>query len=420
MSEADRNAQIQNEIQTPCYIIHREELNRGIEELKQALAQYWPRAVVGYSFKTNALPWAMLQMKQAGFYAEVVSEDEYDLAAKLGFEHVIYNGPVKGKRSFDDALRRGYIVNLDARRELDWLEEYAGTDIAVGLRVNFDVESECPGETSGGQEGSRFGFSYETGEFAEALDRLNRMNIRLAGLHMHCGSKTRSINIYRALARKVCELKKEFDLNSDYIDLGGGYFGGMPNKPGFADYVKAIREELSPTYSPEDTTLIMEPGTSIITPPIEYVVSVVDVKRTYAGQFAVTDGSRIDVDPLHRKSSYFYEVQPERASSLGQSPAVSSEQGQTASQEQERKTIAKQTVCGFTCMEDDRLFDMIDQPELRVGDRIAFKKSGGYTMCLTPLFIRYFPRVYVEEAGTYRIVRDAWGPDEYMSGSHLM
>ena len=76
MSEADRNAQIQNEIQTPCYIIHREELNRGIEELKQALAQYWPRAVVGYSFKTNALPWAMLQMKQAGFYAEVVSEDE--------------------------------------------------------------------------------------------------------------------------------------------------------------------------------------------------------------------------------------------------------------------------------------------------------------------------------------------------------
>lgn len=418
MSETGTNGQIHNEIQTPCYIIHREELNRGIEELKQALAQYWPRAIVGYSFKTNALPWAMLQMKQAGFYAEVVSEDEYDLAAKLGFEHVIYNGPVKGRRSFGDALRRGYIVNLDARRELDWLEEYADTDITVGLRVNFDVESECPGETSGGQEGSRFGFSYETGEFAEALERLKRMNIRLAGLHMHCGSRTRSINIYRALARKACELKKEFDLNPGYIDLGGGYFGGMPNKPHFADYVKAIREELSPAYSPEDTTLIMEPGTSIITPPIEYVVSVVDVKKTYAGQFAVTDGSRIDVDPLHRKSSYFYEVQPERTSSPGQSPAASSEQEQTAPQE--RKTIAKQTVCGFTCMEDDRLFDMIDQPELRVGDRIAFKKSGGYTMCLTPLFIRYFPRVYVEEAGTYRIVRDAWGPDEYMSGSHLM
>ena len=411
MSETGTNGQLHNEIQTPCYIIHREELNRGIEELKQALAQYWPRAVVGYSFKTNALPWAMLQMKQAGFYAEVVSEDEYDLAAKLGFAHVIYNGPVKGKRSFDDALQRGYIVNLDAKRELDWLEEYAGTDIAVGLRVNFDVESECPGETSGGQEGSRFGFSYETGEFAEALDRLRQMNIRLAGLHMHCGSKTRSINIYRALARKACELKKEFDLKPDYIDLGGGYFGGMPNKPKFTDYVQAIREELLSAYSPEDTTLIMEPGTSIITPPIEYVVSVVDVKKTYAGQFVVTDGSRIDVDPLHRKSSYFYEVQ--------QSPAASSVQEQTVPQGQERKIIAKQTVCGFTCMEDDRLFDMKDQPELRVGDRIAFKKSGGYTMCLTPLFIRYFPRVYVEEAGTYRIVRDAWGPDEYMRGSHL-
>lgn len=411
MSETGRNEQIHTEIQTPCYIIHREELNRGIEELKQALAQYWPRAIVGYSFKTNALPWAMMQIKQAGFYAEVVSEDEYDLAAKLGFEHVIYNGPVKGKRSFDDALQRGYIVNLDAKRELDWLEEYAGTDVAVGLRVNFDVESECPGETSGGQEGSRFGFSYETGEFAEVLERLEKMNIRLAGLHMHCGSRTRSINIYRALARKACELKKEFDLKPDYIDLGGGYFGGMPNKPKFADYVKAIREELSSAYSPEDTTLIMEPGTSIITPPIDYVVSVVDVKKTYAGQFAVTDGSRIDVDPLHRKSSYFYEVQ--------QSRAVSSKQEGTALPKQERKIVDKQTVCGFTCMEDDRIFDMEHQPELCVGDRITFKKSGGYTMCLTPLFIRYFPRVYVEEKGIYRIVRDAWGPGEYMAGSRL-
>lgn len=412
MSETDRTGQIYNEIQTPCYIIHREELDRGIEELKQALAQYWPRAIVGYSFKTNALPWAMMQMKQAGFYAEVVSEDEYDLAMKLGFEHVIYNGPVKGKRSFDDALKRGYIINLDAKRELDWLEEYAGTDIAVGLRVNFDVESECPGETSGGQDGSRFGFSYETEEFAEALERLQKMNIRLAGLHMHCGSRTRSINIYRALARKACELKKEFDLKPDYIDLGGGYFGGMINKPHFADYVKAIREELLPAYSPEETTLIMEPGTSIITPPIEYVVSVVDVKRTYAGQFAVTDGSRIDVDPLHRKSSYFYEVQ--------QSREASAKREGTVPLEQERKIIAKQTVCGFTCMEDDRIFDIKDQPELCVGDRIAFKKSGGYTMCLTPLFIRYFPRVYVEEAGTYRIVRDAWGPEEYMSKSQLL
>lgn len=31
----------------------------------------------------------------------------------------------------------------------------------IGLRVNFDLEKMCPGQTAGGKEGSRFGLSYE-------------------------------------------------------------------------------------------------------------------------------------------------------------------------------------------------------------------------------------------------------------------
>lgn len=129
----------QTKLATPCYIIHREELNQGIALLKEALETYWPRHIAGYSFKTNALPWALAQMKAAGFYAEVVSEDEYDLARYMGFSHVIYNGPVKSRETFLDALRRGHIVNLDAGRELDWLEESGLKDVTVGLRVNFDA-----------------------------------------------------------------------------------------------------------------------------------------------------------------------------------------------------------------------------------------------------------------------------------------
>ena len=39
------------------------------------------------------------------------------------FSNIIYNGPVKGKRTFFHALENGAIINLDAKRELDWLEE---------------------------------------------------------------------------------------------------------------------------------------------------------------------------------------------------------------------------------------------------------------------------------------------------------
>lgn len=391
------------ELKTPCYIIHEDELAEGITLLKTALEENWKNAIVGYSFKTNALPWALVQMKNAGFYAEVVSEDEYELAEQLGFEHLIYNGPVKGKASFLRALKRGAIVNLDAKRELDWLKEAGLRDVTVGLRVNFDLEAMCPGETTPGADGGRFGFSYETGELKAAIDRLKELGIRLSGLHLHVSSKTRSIGIYRALAQMACRIKTEYALELDYVDLGGGYFGGMDNRPKFPDYMKAIREELTLAFDPADTTLIVEPGTSLITPPIEYITTVIDYKDTYAGRFVVTDGSRSDVDPLHTKASYFHQLLYA---------------AEADGEEKTRKTIEKQVICGYTCMENDRLFTAEDRAELLTGDQISYQKVGGYTMCLTPLFIQYFPAVYAEKNGEYICVREHWRAEDYIRKNH--
>lgn len=389
---------INRELQTPCYIIHKDILEEGIELLKNALERDWKNSCVGYSFKTNSLPWVVEKMKQEGFYAEVVSENEYDLACKHNFEHIIYNGPVKGKRTFFHALEHGAIINLDAKRELDWLEESGIKDVTVGLRVNFNLEEMCPGETSGGEEGSRFGFSVESGEFVWAMNRLKEMGVKLSGLHLHTSSKTRSINIYRALAIKACELKREFGLELIFIDIGGGYFGGMDNRPKFPDYTKVIAEELSKEFSLEDTMLIMEPGTSLITPPIEYLTTVVDAKKTYANVIVTTDGSRIDIDPQYGKKGYFHNFLYQATS-------------------EEREILKKQVICGLTCMENDRLFVTENTKELRVGDRISYQKVGGYTMCLTPLFIRYFPNVYLEEDGKYKLVREAWSAEEYSQKS---
>lgn len=392
------------ELETPCYIIHKDELEQGITLLKTALEENWKNSIVGYSFKTNALPWALAQMKAAGFYAEVVSEDEYELAEYMGFTQFIYNGPVKGKESFLRALERGAIVNLDAKRELDWLEESGLKNVTVGLRVNFDLEAMCPGETTPGEEGGRFGFSYETGDLKAAMNRLADMGVKLSGLHLHVSSKTRSINIYRALAKMACRIKKEYDLTLDYIDIGGGYFGGMDNRPKFPDYMKAIREELSAAFTPEETMLIVEPGTSLITPPIEYVTTVVDCKNTHAGRFVITDGSRSDIDPLHGKTSYFHRLL-----------YCADENGA----DDEREVFEKQVICGYTCMENDRLFKVEGKVGLLPGDQISYQKVGGYTMCLTPLFIRYFPAVYAEENGTYTCVREHWCAEDYVRKSYF-
>ena len=38
-------------------------------------------------------------------------------------------------------------------------------------------------------------------------------------------------------------------------------------------------------------------------------------------------------------------------------------------------------------------------------------------MCLTPLFIKYFPDVYIEENDKLKLVRKAWKPEQYIMNS---
>lgn len=51
---------------TPYYLLHKELLDESIEKLNQARKQYWPNSIVGYSFKTNSLPWVDLLYEKTG------------------------------------------------------------------------------------------------------------------------------------------------------------------------------------------------------------------------------------------------------------------------------------------------------------------------------------------------------------------
>ena len=70
-------------------------------------------------------------------------------------------------------------------------------------------------------------------------------------------------------------------------------------------------------------------------------------------------------------------------------------------------------------MEHDRLFEGNNMPSLCIGDKIVYDKVGAYTMCLTPLFIKYFPDVYLENNGEYQLVRKAWKPEQYVMNSMI-
>ncbi len=387
------------DIETPVFVLDKLKLDENISQLQEALNRYWPNYVIGYSFKTNALPWLLNYLRDCDFYAEVASSDEYELAKSTGFSHrqIIYNGPVKSEATFTDALLNGVIVNIDSQLELRWLNnllETTSQQFKVGLRVNFAIEDVCPDDIGYQEDGTRFGFSLESGELYRIMDQLIATGrIHVAGLHLHCTSHTRSVAVYRALAKIACQISNDTGLSFDFVDIGGGFFGGVPGKPTFNDYLEAIHQELSKNYDVNTTRLVLEPGSAIIGSPISFLTSVIDVKDTPKSRFVTIDGSRVNIDPLMRKATYSYDLSIAKTA---------------------RVIHPKQIICGFTCMDLDRLMVLTDSQALNIDDRIIFNMVGSYTMSLNPLFVNFFPAVYVKDGDRLMPARQAMSVGEYL------
>ncbi len=393
--------------QYPFYRIKEKELLYDIGLLRDSLTENWGNFVMGYSFKTNSLPWLLSYLRTQGFYAEVVSAEEYGLAHRLGYpgRNIIYNGPIKDKKIFEAVLIAGGYVNLDSSQELTWMEElsalYPAREFSAGLRVNCDIASLCPGEELVEAEGGRFGYCFENGVLEAAIKRLSALpNVKVAGLHLHSSTQSRTVQVYGALAGMAVRIAQEYGLSLAYVDMGGGYFGGRSDKPDYRDYFKEICRVLGTYFDREQTTLIAEPGVSLISRATTFETQVLDVKDIRGRKFIVTDGSRVNLNPLVTRHVYPHHIE-------------------YCSDKNIRPKESSQWICGATCMEYDRLFELVDDAALIPGDKIIYDTAGGYTMCLNPLFIHYFPAVIIEkEDGSFSTARAPWGNDEFLQKNY--
>ncbi|MGM9813174.1 MAG: diaminopimelate decarboxylase [Muribaculaceae bacterium] len=388
-----------NQLETPCFILNGDEFTNCISEFQLALNKNFSNATIGYSVKTNSLPYCLSLAKKNGAFAEVVSSDEYELAHKCGFidQHIIYNGPMKSKETFLNAVSNNAMVNVESKRELEWLKLLSSDQsYSIGLRLNLNISKISEEDAYGDNDNSRFGFSTETSEFEDAVEYISSLqNVRIAGIHIHRTSHSRSIRFYRNSISFACDIIKRYRLCIDYLDIGGGFFGPFPNKPSFQEYSDAFYDVLS-SFGLEKLHIIVEPGNAIAASSFKFLCEVIDVKHTEKERwFITTNGSRNDIDPFFKKSSYLQEEHYNCDTSR----------------------VAEQIVSGCTCLEYDRLYSLYNKPLLCIGDRILFNNVGAYTLCLTPMFIRYAPTVYLQNNHQFTIIRERLTANDYINKS---
>ncbi len=380
---------------SPFYIMDPDKYKQNISNFINAFKKKYDKVLAGYSFKTNYVPALCNIAKEAGCYAEVVSDMEYALAVKLGFEKIIFNGPIKRQLVLHDAIERGAIINLDSEYEVEDICAYKVAnptkDIKVGMRININLTDE--NGNSSIQCGLRFGrFGFPDEIIGRNIEKLHEVGVKIISLHGHTSTSDRAVLNYKIITQHMLAVCEKYQLNDLlYFDIGGGYFGAAPEgmdltgRPKYEDYADCVLGEtmVNEWFMKQKPYIVIEPGSSVVSNVFTYYTKVYQNKRVGKVNFVMVDGSVFDVKPTMHSNNLPHEVY--RASSTPETYICD--------------------VVGSTCMEKDVMLKEVEMPKMEAGDYIQFRGVGAYTICMTPTFINYLEPILMVDGKDFVKVR---------------
>lgn len=383
---------------SPLFVFSEKKIRENVRRLKRILQTRYPKVQMTWSYKTNYLNAICSVFHQEGMWAEVVSEFEYDRARKLGVpgKYIIFNGPDKSESALRKAISDGAKIHIDHFDELYMIIELTremGKSADVAIRVNMDIGIY--------PKWDRFGFNYENGEAPQALKRIALTeSLNIIGLHTHIGTYIMSTEAYKIAAGKLVDLARmlnnQFDIQLDYIDMGGGlpsnntlkgqYLDAEQSLPSLEEYADAITSPLLSLNLPPDEmpTLIMENGRVLIDDAGFLISTVIGNKRLSDGKRAVI----IDAGVNYLFTSFWFNHKVVPAQHSG----VSTENA---------------AIYGPLCMNIDVIRENIVIPNLKKGDKIVILNVGAYSVTQWMQFITLRPNVVlVMQEGTAEIIRE--------------
>ncbi|WP_165156790.1 hypothetical protein [Parabacteroides sp. ZJ-118] len=396
---------ISKEFGTPFYLMDGEQYLKNINSFKTAFKSKCD-LVIGYSFKTNYVPALCKIAKDAGCYAEVVSEMEYALAKRIGFERIIFNGPIKNESVLIEALKDKAVINLDSLYEVDTVlrfrEEHTDVPVSVGLRLNIGLTNDSGvSKIQCDLRVGRFGFPKEL--IGNVISRLRTAGIKIISLHGHTSSSDRAVANYKIIVRQMLEICETYSLDDlRYFDVGGGFFGvaaegiDTSGKPTYEDYAECIVGECSSNdwFGRVAPSVVIEPGVSVTANVFSYVSKIFQVKEICGQKFLTTDGTVFDVKPTMHSNNLPHVFYTHKASA---------------------QTYLANLV-GSTCMEKDVILKDIAVPaSIAHGDYVRIDGVGAYTIVLSPTFINYLSPIIELKGGKAFLIRRRQNLEDVMS-----
>ena len=392
------------------YLVDVEKFRENFSKLLNAFKHHYQKTKIAYSYKTNYLPNLCIAVDQLDGYAEVVSSMEMNLARRLGIldKNIFFNGPIKNLEATRSLLENGGTVNIDSLDEfstiISWLNAADVKNISLGIRCNFDVMEDV---------NSRFGLDPRSLDFTQIMKEcIANPKISLTGFHCHFAS--RALESWSSRAYEMVKFLETVDdevFNGlKQISLGGGMSGEMPaemerqfkyNIPKFEEYAQAAASKFSKIIGERSKgnlpELIIEPGTALAANVVNFICSVVSIKKVRDEQIVTSSGSIYNINPTPNRINVPLTIIPKGG-------------------ERDVINVSNARIVGFTCIETDCLYRNFSG-EISVGDFIAMEQVGAYSIVMKPPFI--LPNVaiieYERQSGHTRVIKRAETFDDIFS-----
>jgi diaminopimelate decarboxylase len=369
---------------SPLFVLSERTIRDTLKKAQKAFKMRYPKVQFAWSYKTNYLDSVCKIYHQEGSWAEVVSGFEYDKALNNGVpgKKIIFNGPEKTREDLAKAIKNESLIHIDHLDELYTIIELTETidkKPRVAIRVNMD--------TGIYPMWDRFGFNYENGQAWDALNKIMASGkMELLGLHCHIGTFMLSAKAYGVAAGKLADLalgiKRKFNHDIKYIDLGGGfpskntlkgaYLPGQDTNPGFEDFAEEIASALlNSEFNTENLPLlILETGRALVDEAGFLLGTVISNKRSSTGKrTTIID---IGVNLLFTSFWYDHKITPAQEFT---------------------KFTEDTTVYGPLCMNIDVIRENAALPLLNKGDHFVIHHVGAYNMTQWMQFITLRPNV---------------------------
>ena len=387
---------------TPVYVFDEETLRSRCRSFVNEFRKLYPASQVLYSSKAYINPALAKIFQEEGLGLDVVSGGELAVVRHAGFplEKVYFHGNNKTAQELSEAVEQGIgrvvVDNFHEIELLNHIASEAGITQDILIRVSPGIDPHTHVYTTTGILDSKFGFSIETGDAAQAIRQaLAASNLLLKGLHFHLGSPIFELDPYRVATELVLKFAagfREEGLELEEFSPGGGFaiaYTRDQEPPTVAEYAETIVSTVQTTCDElglPQPTLLIEPGRAIIGPAgvaLYRIGAIKDIPgvRKYV---SVDGGMGDNIRPALYQAAYEVVL----AGKANQDPTE------------------KVTIAGKYCESGDILASDIMLPKSQPGDIIAIPASGAYCPSMASNYnLNPRPPMVLVKDGRSRVIR---------------